>query len=81
MAQRYYYYLVDAGMNPAGNRWFTFIKGIDESDAQEQADLKGLGRVKLRLSSNFRESIGRLIFDLGYPTSAIKPIAEKYPEI
>ena len=72
------YYLVDAGYNPAYNTtWYDLIKASEWQEAEDIAATKGYGSVEDELSSNFRTSIGQLVFDMGYPLHAIKPIAIK----
>lgn len=74
------YFLVDAGTNPInGLTWYDLIRAVDIEEAERISASRGYGEVISELGSNFRQSIGSLVYDSGYPTYSLKPIADKFP--
>ena len=76
------YYLAESGYHPIQNTlMYDLIKASNWDEASEIAEAKGYsGVITEELSTNFRESLGKLIYDSGYPLYSLKPIVDKYPD-
>lgn len=78
----YKYYLAESEYHPIQNTLtYDLIKASNWDEASEIAEVKGYSGVVIdELSTNFRESLGKLIYDSGYPLYSLKPIVDKYPD-
>ena len=78
----YRYYLAESIYHPIQDTMmYDLIKASNWDEASKIAESKGYsGVICEELSTNFRESLGKLIYDSGYPLYSIKPIVDKYSD-